>query len=39
MKHFTARHLENGQGTLLEKVTFFLHLIYLLNGIDNRLLI
>jgi hypothetical protein len=37
-KHFKPRHLEKGQGTSLEKVTFFLHLNFILNGIDNQLL-
>jgi hypothetical protein len=27
-KRFKPRHLEKGQGTFLEKVTFFLHLIF-----------
>jgi hypothetical protein len=36
-KHLKPRHLENGQGIPLEKVTFFLHLIFLPDGIDNLL--
>jgi hypothetical protein len=37
-KHFKPRHLENGLGTPSEKLHFFLHLIFLLNGTDNLLL-